>query len=230
MVVSERTPYLMTSEAQLNANKQNAQNSTGPRTETGKAASSRNHLTFGLFTHADYVRPEEREIYAEFCQTLHAQLTPEGLLEETFTAEVIAASWRLRRCSAAEAELADYATSDPLLDDAKEKKVRSIERARAAAHSALNRSMNQLRKLQTERFTRVHLDFEHPEDSPFADVAKACRALTVHARNGRQDEQERLRRFNRGLESLLATNELGSNCNRGSGPAKSAREEGEIAA
>jgi hypothetical protein len=37
-----------TTEAQINANRENAQKSTGPRTAEGKAASSRNGLKHGL--------------------------------------------------------------------------------------------------------------------------------------------------------------------------------------
>jgi hypothetical protein len=144
---------------QINANRENAQASTGPRTEAGKAASSRNHLTAGLYTRADYVRPEERELYKEFCETMLAELGPETLLEQSLAAEITGATWRLRRCSAAEAELADYALTDPLLsdDESTEKKLRSIERARASAHSLLHRSINQLRKLQTSREKRFEL-------------------------------------------------------------------------
>jgi hypothetical protein len=137
--------------SQIGANRANAQKSTGPRTETGKLNASRNHLTLGLYTRADYVKPEERELYKEFCETMFAELGPATLLEQSLAAEITGASWRLRRCSAAEAELADYALIDPLLDETKEKTVRSIERARASAHSLLHRSVNQLRKLQTCR-------------------------------------------------------------------------------
>jgi hypothetical protein len=88
-----------------------------------------------------------------------AELEPETLLEQSLAAEITGATWRLRRCSNAEAELADYALTDPLLDEdeATEKKLRSIERARASAHSLLHRSINQLRKLQTDRENRFEL-------------------------------------------------------------------------
>jgi hypothetical protein len=141
----------MATAPQINANRQNARLSTGARTEAGKANSSRNALTLGLYTRADYVKPEERDLYKEFCETMYSELCPASLLEESLTAEITGASWRLRRCSAAEADLADFATKDPLLDDATEKTLRSIERARAGAHSLLHRSINQLRRLQNDR-------------------------------------------------------------------------------
>ena len=59
---------------QIEANRRNAQQSTGPRTEAGKAISSRNALKSGLFTAQDFVRPEETEEYAETLATLRAEL------------------------------------------------------------------------------------------------------------------------------------------------------------
>jgi hypothetical protein len=213
---------------QINANRENAQASTGPRTEAGKAASSRNHLTSGLYTRADYVRPEERELYKEFCETMLAELGPETLLEQSLAAEITGATWRLRRCSNAEAELADYALTDPLLadDEATEKKLRSIERARASAHSLLHRSINQLRKLQTSRENRFELLNAEIAPEPQADEAKAAEAAFDAALRAAIEpppfikeaikeslENVRLRNVAEGLEPDYTPDyTLGSNC------------------
>jgi hypothetical protein len=132
----------MTTLSQLIANQQNALLSTGPRTEAGKATSSRNNLTLGLYTKSDYVKPEERDLYTNFCDTMRAELNPASLLEETLVSEITAASWRLRHCDAADAGLTDF-------DDATDKLRRSVERARSRAGSALHRGINQLRRLQS---------------------------------------------------------------------------------
>jgi hypothetical protein len=134
----------MTTHSQLIANQKNALLSTGPRTEAGKAASSRNHLTLGLYTKTDYVKPGDRLIYANFCQTMRAELNPACLLEETLVSEITAASWRLRHCDAADAGLTDF-------DDATDKLRRSVERARSRSTSVLHRGINQLRRLQSGR-------------------------------------------------------------------------------
>jgi hypothetical protein len=148
----------MATEFQINANRQNAALSTGPRSEAGRAVSSRNALTFGLYTRQDYVTFEEQDIYRQFCETMYSELEPVSLLEQALTAEITGASWRLRRCSEAEYELGSSLTIDPLLDPQSEKFLRSIERARTAAHGVLNRSINQLRKLQTERASRPSVE------------------------------------------------------------------------
>ena len=54
---------MSTSAAQIAANIQNAQSSTGPRTAEGKAASAKNSVIHGLFS-GDFIRPGEETIYA----------------------------------------------------------------------------------------------------------------------------------------------------------------------
>ena len=148
----------MATEKQIEANRRNSTLSTGPCTEAGREASAQNHLTLGLFTRRDYVKPDERDLYKEFCDGFYSELGPEGHIETALAAEIVAASWRLRRCSEAEGDLADYAPQDPLLDESTEKTRRSIERARNSAHSHFHRSLNQLRKIQTERAVRIAIN------------------------------------------------------------------------
>jgi len=75
---------------------------------------------------------------------MYSDLAPANLLEETRPAEITGASWRLRRCDAADAGL-------DLFDESTDKLRRSVERARASATSILHRGINQLRRLQNDR-------------------------------------------------------------------------------
>jgi hypothetical protein len=136
----------MATEAQFKANRENATHSTGPRTESGRATSSLNHLTYGLYTRQDFVRPEERDEYDIFVHNFYNELKPIGLLEDTLACEIVSASWRLKRCSQAESKL-DFED----FSEATDKTRRSIERARSAAQLALNRALTQLKKLQKDR-------------------------------------------------------------------------------
>ena len=81
----------------------------------------------GLFTRLDYVRTEERAIYKIFYETMFADLGPVTTLEQSYANEIAGATWRLRRCSTVEGELADYQTQDPLLEEKSEKIIRSID-------------------------------------------------------------------------------------------------------
>ena len=62
---------------------------TGPRTEAGKAKSSRNAIRTGLYAARDFVRPEEEEEYAQTLIKLMDELTPENSVEETFATEIM---------------------------------------------------------------------------------------------------------------------------------------------
>ena len=104
----------MATASQILANRQNAARSTGPVTESGKATSSRNALTLGLYTRQDYVKTEEREIHDAFRATMYADLAPGTLLEETLTAEITGAcaavvNVKLPEVAEFPAELADTA-------------------------------------------------------------------------------------------------------------------------
>jgi hypothetical protein len=93
----------MATDAQIGANRMNAQASTGAVMADGKSRVSRNALTFGPYSSGDFVRPEEeRDQYSEFCTGFQTDLAPEGAIEQTLTAEIIHAAWRLRRCSVIE--------------------------------------------------------------------------------------------------------------------------------
>src|SRR5271165_6734414 len=121
----------MISDAQLAANKANAAFSTGPRTEPGKTRSSKNALTFGLYTLTDFVRENEAEDYTKICTSLWSELTPEGTLEQTLATELMSATWRLRRCRMIEADFADLTVLDPMQNPETEKQQKSVDRARA---------------------------------------------------------------------------------------------------
>jgi hypothetical protein len=202
----------MPTQAQIDANRQNATLSTGPRTESGKSTSSRNALTLGLYTRQDYVKPDERDLYREFCETMHLELDPANLLEETLVSEITGASWRLRRCSAAEGELADYAIQDPLLDETKAKTIRSIERARSTASSLLHRGINQLRRLQTDRRKLTgHPAVAAPADAP--ELAPDCTAMPCPPALRSEALPEPPAEFLEELDAILAEYAaLGSNC------------------
>jgi len=94
-----RTP----TEAQINANRENAKKSTGPRTAEGKAASSRNRLLHGLRANTHILLDEDP---AEFLLLVHDHLDrfqPVGPAEEKLVLRIAADQWRLDRALPMEA-------------------------------------------------------------------------------------------------------------------------------
>jgi len=129
----------------LSPNRLNAEKSSGPVTAEGRARVSQNATRFGLFSVANFVRPEERDIFNEFESGYLAELSPATSLEQTLTREIVHASWRLRRCASLE-----VAPPENLTDEELDRLQISIDRARAAAQRTFHRSLKELRRLQTK--------------------------------------------------------------------------------
>src|SRR6267378_5095398 len=88
---------IMSSINQLEANRENAQRSTGPRTPEGKSKSSKNALKHGL-TAVELVLPtESQEEFDEHAAELRDEHDPSTPTEHLLVDQLITASWRLRR-------------------------------------------------------------------------------------------------------------------------------------
>ena len=139
----------MSSQAQVLANRANSARATGPRTSAGKDKVSQNALRTGLFSARNCVAPQDAEAYEALRASLWEHFAPQNPAEELFTAEIVRASWRLQRCAHTEEALLDL--TDPREIAANQA---SVDRARTQASGVLHRAMEQLRKFQTERWTR----------------------------------------------------------------------------
>src|ERR1035438_5447301 len=83
--------------AQMNANRENAQKSTGPRTTAGKAASSRNGLKHGLCADKHLLPGEDPEDFLALVHDLLNTFHPVGEGEEKLVLRMAADQWRLDR-------------------------------------------------------------------------------------------------------------------------------------
>ena len=95
----------MISEKQLEANRRNAQRSTGPKTDEGKQHSSRNNLRHGLTGHISLLPTEDRQAHDAFCDELSGSLNPETPMERQFALSIAEDSWRLNRARAIETNI-----------------------------------------------------------------------------------------------------------------------------
>src|SRR5687768_7702335 len=95
---------MICSEARLDANRLNAQKSTGPRTPEGKARASQNALKHGLRARGASVLPtEDPDAYAAFTASIIHSLRPATPLEHELATRVADLLWRLKRVPDAEA-------------------------------------------------------------------------------------------------------------------------------
>ncbi len=90
----------MTSERQIEANRQNAMKSTGPRTPEGKAVVALNSMKHGLLCREVLIQGENEADLVGFEKRLRAQLAPVGELELLLADRIVSTAWRLRRALA----------------------------------------------------------------------------------------------------------------------------------
>ena len=93
----------MSTTAQIAANRANAQFSTGPRTDEGKAASARNSYRHGLFAAVDSLPAAERERFEDYRSHYADIYQPAGAEDSRWVAELAMADFRRDRVRMMEA-------------------------------------------------------------------------------------------------------------------------------
>ncbi len=87
----------MATEAQINANRQNAEKSTGPRTPEGKAAVSQNAVKHGLFVTPMVITGEDQARFDLQREAQLGEMRPVGAMESMLAERIVNLSWRLNR-------------------------------------------------------------------------------------------------------------------------------------
>jgi hypothetical protein len=122
----------MASEAQVLANRLNAQRSTGPRTPEGKAVVSQNAVKHGLLAREAVSKGEDPGEFEFYRDQMLGELAPVGSVESVLAERVVSLSWRLQRAErlqgAAFDSLHEKETTDPIA-----KLTRSLLRPKGAA-------------------------------------------------------------------------------------------------
>jgi len=87
----------MSTTAQIKANQQNAQKSTGPKTSEGKAVVSQNAVKHGLFAAQAVITGEKQADYELYREQFLAELLPVGMVESMLAERIVSLAWRLQR-------------------------------------------------------------------------------------------------------------------------------------
>jgi hypothetical protein len=85
------------SEAQLAANRENAQKSTGPRTDEGRAAVRMNALKTGLTGRTVWIDADDAPLYSKMAADFNQDLQPVGPRETALVQSVVDLHWRLEQ-------------------------------------------------------------------------------------------------------------------------------------
>jgi hypothetical protein len=97
----------MTTQAQILANRQNAQKSTGPKMAEGKAVSAQNATKHGLFAQENVVIPENQAQFDALREEMLADLAPVGAMEAILAERIVSLTWRLKRAARMQDEVID---------------------------------------------------------------------------------------------------------------------------
>src|SRR5208283_4065545 len=162
----------MSTTQQINANRQNAQRSTGPRSPEGKAVSRFNALRSGIDAQAQVIPGEDPaglEVLAAEYQERFDTSTPEcRMLVDT----MIACEWLSRRLNRAEASLWKFAAMDTertfssndhpegrVLDN-RSREFERLQRRVNAVQRNYERALQQIRNIQS------HAAADQPPETP----------------------------------------------------------------
>ena len=133
----------MATPAQIQANRLNAQTSTGPRSAEGKSASRFNAFKHGRDAESLVIPGEDPEALAELTAEYYEQFHPEGPMERYYVDSMIHSDWLRRRLRRSEAELYRALTEG----DESETPLGSAWQRDAAGANALARLFRQLSAL-----------------------------------------------------------------------------------
>ena len=161
----------MTTKKQIEANRQNATKSTGPKTPEGKTLSSTNATKHGLVSKQVLLQDESEEEFEEFSQGLREDLKPVGALETRLVEDIAADFWRLSRIRRIEAGILTWVRYDiecqRALDRAKKFKMDMSEGldfpgitiVNKQAHDKAMKAAKKARSLQEQELPTLGLAF-----------------------------------------------------------------------
>jgi hypothetical protein len=102
----------MATEAQILANRRNAQNSTGPCTPEGKAIVSQNALKLGLTARQDIISSESQAEFELYRDQMLAELDPASPMESMLAERIVSLFWRLKRVGRIQNQAIDAMNAD----------------------------------------------------------------------------------------------------------------------
>ncbi|MBM3727063.1 MAG: hypothetical protein FJW40_16775 [Acidobacteria bacterium] len=141
---------MQASEARLAANRANASLATGPRTEEGKAISSKNALTHGLTSAQVIIAPGEQPEFDALLESFTLDFAPQGAAETALFNDIVHAVWQKRRIRAVESQ---FVNGNPgiLIDPSAMAQVERYRRYHGYYDRIHHRAMKALAGLQRNR-------------------------------------------------------------------------------
>jgi len=153
----------MSSQRQIDANRRNAQHSTGPRTPEGRAAVSLNALRHGLSAETSVLPGEDPSEFQQLLDAFFDEHQPAGPTQTLLVEQMAISAWRLRRMRSLETGLFNVRMSqlprdenglDPcsrafLYDTSGSRSMEALSRYETRIERAFYRALHELCRLRT---------------------------------------------------------------------------------
>ncbi len=143
----------MTSAKQVQANRENAKKSTGPRTEEGKQRTARNAIKHGFRAKDPLIPGEDPDEFYRHDTELNVEFAPVTAVEQNLVDQIIDITWRLKRFGRIEA-----AIINDLFDKAAEQEGNHDKDGEQLLGNALSDShaLNRLSRYESQLARRYH--------------------------------------------------------------------------
>src|SRR5450432_4777714 len=135
--------------SQIEANRRNAQLSTGPRTPEGKAASSMNAFKTGIDAESSVIPGEDAAALAALAERLYQGCQPQTDIESLLVDDIVRDTWLLGRLARIDAQLLIYKIEDTNYPSPNAPIGKAFDHS-STTQSRLQRRINDTRRLRLQ--------------------------------------------------------------------------------
>jgi hypothetical protein len=156
----------MPTQNQIDANRRNAQHSTGPRTVEGKAASSMNALKSGIDAQSSVIPGEDAADLAALTERLYQDCQPQTVIESLLVDDIVRDTWLLTRLARIDAQLLIHTIEDTNYPSPNGPAGKAFHNT-ANTQSRLQRRINDTRRLRLQSIQELQqLQAARPQPQP----------------------------------------------------------------
>ena len=149
---------MLISEKQHQANRQNAQHSTGPTSQEGRDAIRYNAITFGLRTRATVLQSENVADYYQLYNELVAEWQPQTRTEHCHVETMVTSLWLLARVARSEQQV----YMEVGLGERQFALLAQVDKQRAHLERSFRTAIADMKQAQKERQTPPQLQPKQP--------------------------------------------------------------------
>src|SRR5471030_1354264 len=156
----------MLTQSQIDANRRNAQCSTGPRTVEGKAISSMNALKTGIDAQSSVIPGEDAAALAVLTEPLYHGCQPQTDIECLLVDDIVRDTWLLTRLARVDAQILIYIMEDTNYPCPNAPAGKSFHQS-SSTQSRLQRRLNDTRRLRLQSIKELQqLQAARPQPQP----------------------------------------------------------------